>query len=322
MDIPVAVFGPIRVGVHIEFIITIIFCLFFRLNEAQKMPDLIPKRNSPTVLPQPDISMYDKDNINEKQNLLESTEETTDTKMYAINNTKGFKINDSVKVKDSTLEKKDFTDELNGTDTSKKTESGNSYSIKKTAGYVVYVKKNDFLEKSASPTRTSALSNSIKDSESNSFIDKSMDSNGDIGRTGSLKRVIDSPISLKTSSSKPSTLETDSSVLPEEVTPQRKPPTPTQPKMPPSSPPAQPNVFMNIFSKLSNKMSGPVLSSSLNSGGVSSRSTDTPDMSSSLVYEIPPDEFKACDHRLKLYFEVSLFTGGAGEALSCLIKVS
>lgn len=278
------------------------------------MPDLIPKKNSPTLSPQPDIYSYDK--INEKQNLQESTEKTSDTKTYAINNTKGFQVNTSVKIKDSTMpdiDKKDFN-ELNGTETSKKTESETSYTINKTAGYVVYEKKNDFLAKSASPTRTSALSNSIKDSESRSLQAKSV-GNSDIARVGALKRVIDSPISLKTST-KPSTLETDSD-LTEEVTPQAKPSTPTSQKVPPGSSPTQPNVFMNLFSKLSNKMSGPLLSSSLNSTGAS-----TPRRTSSLVYEIPSHEFKECDHRLKLYFEVSLFTGGAGESLSCFIKVS
>ncbi|XP_031549947.1 serine/threonine-protein kinase 11-interacting protein-like [Actinia tenebrosa] len=284
------------------------------LNEAQKMPELIPqKEDSPTVFPQPDSYTYSKDNdINEKQDLLKSAKESTDTKVYAINNTKGYKINDSAKVKDLSLEKKDFNTELNGTDFPKKKENRNSYTINKTVGYVVYEKKNDYLGKSASPTRTSALSNSLKDSESKYFMSKSMDTSGT--KSALQRRVIDSPISLKTSSSKPSTLETDSSLPRQEITPETKPTTPSQPKIPQSSPPAQPNVFVNLFSKLSNKMSGPLLGSSLNNGG------PTPSISSSLCYEIPPDEFKECDHRLKLYFEVSLFTGGAGEVLSCLIK--
>jgi hypothetical protein len=290
------------------------------------MPDLIPQSNSPKVFPPPNIYNSSQEYIGEKQKISETTDEPTVNKTYAINETSGkFTINDNVKVRHSSTNKEDFNNEQKETLKKSDANQKKTYSIDKAAGFVVYDKKKDFVAKSASPSRTSVLSDSIKDSETNSFMpSKSLGSGSEISKTGQ-KRVIDSPVSLKTSSSKPTTNQTDASSVPrQETSPYEKPST-SQSKLPPSSSPSQANVFMNLFSKFSSKMSGPLLSSSFNNtqdGEQGSSRSKAPVMKSYLIYEISPEKFKDCDHRLKLYFEVSLFTGGSDEVLRCLIKVS
>ena len=41
-----------------------------------------------------------------------------------------------------------------------------------------------------------------------------------------------------------------------------------------------------------------------------------------LSFRLSADEFTSCEHKLKLYFEVSLFRWGSSEEFRCLLKVS
>lgn len=88
-----------------------------------------------------------------------------------------------------------------------------------------------------------------------------------------------------------------------------------------------PKVF---FNNLINRLKpGNSPSSSLDSRSSSSGSSSRPTTPSSnviepnatLTFRLTADEFSSCDHKLKLYFEVSLFRWGSSEKFCCLLKV-
>lgn len=87
-----------------------------------------------------------------------------------------------------------------------------------------------------------------------------------------------------------------------------------------------PKVF---FNNLINRLKpGNSPSSSLDSRSSSSGSSSRPTTPSSnviepnvtLTFRLTADEFSSCDHKLKLYFEVSLFRWGSSEKFCCLLK--
>lgn len=86
-----------------------------------------------------------------------------------------------------------------------------------------------------------------------------------------------------------------------------------------------PGIFKNLLTRLSGRLSEPSseesLSSSLSSRGMSSRSPTPIFAKPALAFHISEDNFTSLDHRLKLFFEVYLFTGGSSEVFQCLIKV-
>lgn len=87
-----------------------------------------------------------------------------------------------------------------------------------------------------------------------------------------------------------------------------------------------PGIFRNLFTKLSGRLSEPSSEGSFSSshssrGGFSSRSTTPAIAHPALAFHISEDDFINLDHRLKLFFEVSLFTRGSNEIFQCLIKV-
>ena len=87
-----------------------------------------------------------------------------------------------------------------------------------------------------------------------------------------------------------------------------------------------PGIFKNLFTRLRGRLSEPssegTLSSSVSSReGLTSRSPTPIVARPALAFHISEDNFKSLDHRLKLFFEVSLFNGGSSEAFQCIIKV-
>lgn len=234
------------------------------------------------------------------------------------------------------------------------TENKTSYFLNSSSGFIInndvgFTVNKQYETKSLSPLRTSVLSNSLKNPEQ---LNNSVEARQKTPKAKSIppqKRVIDSPISLKTSSRNatadevdgtPSSLENQSNSL--RKTSKNQPNVSSSPSSTPSkkievekqsssqrktsgnqqnhtSSPSSSSVIRNLLSKFGSKMSG----SGLPDGqGRDSAIDKTPKIESKLVYDISPDEFKDCDHRLKLYFEVSLFTGGQEESLYCLIKVT
>ena len=84
--------------------------------------------------------------------------------------------------------------------------------------------------------------------------------------------------------------------------------------------------FNNLINRLSGRTSGNSPSSSLDShsGSSSSSRASTPtvmEQNVALSFRLSADEFASCDHKLKLYFEVSLFRWGSSEEFRCLLKV-
>lgn len=85
--------------------------------------------------------------------------------------------------------------------------------------------------------------------------------------------------------------------------------------------------FSNLMSRLGSRLSGnsPNSSSeeSRSSSSASSRaSTPTIEQNVVLSFRLSADEFQTYDHKLKLYFELSLFRWTKHEEFSCLLKVS
>lgn len=84
--------------------------------------------------------------------------------------------------------------------------------------------------------------------------------------------------------------------------------------------------FNNLINRLSGRLSGNSPSSSMDSRSSSSSSSraSTPtlmEQNVALSFRLSADEFSSCDHKLKLYFEVSLFRWGSHEEFRCLLKV-
>ena len=97
-------------------------------------------------------------------------------------------------------------------------------------------------------------------------------------------------------------------------------------KLPQASP--SPNIFVNLLTRLGGRVSGPNSEGSVSSSqssragsSVTSRSQTPTIGRPTLAFHISEDKFTSLDHRLKLLFEVSLFTGGRSEAFHCLMKV-
>ena len=86
--------------------------------------------------------------------------------------------------------------------------------------------------------------------------------------------------------------------------------------------------FNNLLNRLSGRLSGSgnsVSSSDSRSSSNSSSRASTPTMMEQnvvLSFRLSADEFSSCDHKLKLYFEVSLFRWGNHEEFCCLLKAS
>ena len=86
-----------------------------------------------------------------------------------------------------------------------------------------------------------------------------------------------------------------------------------------------------FFNNLINRLGGRMPGSSLDNSSLESRSTSTSSSRAStpslmeptvaLSFRLSADEFRSCDHKLKLYFEVSLFRWGSSEEFRCLLKV-
>ena len=98
----------------------------------------------------------------------------------------------------------------------------------------------------------------------------------------------------------------------------------TQVKMSGSASPTPRVFFQNLFNRFSGKVSGNSSASSdspIHSNLSSRASTPTVMDNVALSFRLSPDEFSSCDHRLKLFFEVSLFEGGNNETFCCLLKV-
>lgn len=84
--------------------------------------------------------------------------------------------------------------------------------------------------------------------------------------------------------------------------------------------------FNNLINRLSGRVSGNSPSSSPDSHSTTSSSSraSTPsimEQNVALSFRLPADEFSSCDHKLKLYFEVSLFRWGCKEEFRCMLKV-
>ncbi|KAK3728144.1 hypothetical protein QZH41_019456 [Actinostola sp. cb2023] len=282
------------------------------LNEPQKtMPDLIPSV-SPigAYILQPDIHNSNKEN-------------TKDPKTKQFDNELEVFKNADRNIDDSNSSEGRVDQKPEDESSIMPDESKNSYSIHTNPGYVInndagFIVNKQFVAKSSPPLRTSVLSNSIKNSEMIIYDVERLE-NAKPSVVTPQKRVIDSPILLKTST-RNTTDGIDGPTSVERESPHRKTSATNQQKVT-LSPSSAPNVIKNFFSQLSSKMSGSVLSSSSN--GVQEKDSaepKVPKIESNLVFEISPDEFKDCDHRLKLYFEVSLFTGGQEEFVNCLLK--
>ncbi|XP_022800484.1 serine/threonine-protein kinase 11-interacting protein-like [Stylophora pistillata] len=103
--------------------------------------------------------------------------------------------------------------------------------------------------------------------------------------------------------------------------------TPQQTKMSSSLPrtPTPKLFFNNLINRLKPGTSpSSLLDSRSSSSGTSSRPT-TPscnviEPNAALNFRLTADEFSNCDHKLKLYFEVSLFRWGSKERFCCLLK--
>lgn len=83
--------------------------------------------------------------------------------------------------------------------------------------------------------------------------------------------------------------------------------------------------FSNLMNRLGGRLSGNSTSTSSvespsSSSGSSRASTPTIEQNVVLSFRLSPDEFQSCDHKLKLFFEVSLFRWGSHEEFSCLLK--
>lgn len=86
-----------------------------------------------------------------------------------------------------------------------------------------------------------------------------------------------------------------------------------------------------FFNNLINRLGGRMPGSSLDNSSLESRSTSTSSSRAStpslmeptvaLSFRLSADEFRSCDHKLKLYFEVSLFRRGSSEEFRCMLKV-
>ena len=86
-----------------------------------------------------------------------------------------------------------------------------------------------------------------------------------------------------------------------------------------------------FFSNLMNRLSGRLSGNSPSTSSVDSRSSSSSSSRAStptlmqqnvaLSFRLSADEFSSCDHKLKLYFEVSLFRWGNHEEFRCLLKV-
>lgn len=84
--------------------------------------------------------------------------------------------------------------------------------------------------------------------------------------------------------------------------------------------------FNNLINRLSGRVSGnsPGSSQDSHSSTSSSSRASTPNIMEqnvALSFRLPADEFSSCDHKLKLYFEVSLFRWGCKEEFRCMLKV-
>lgn len=106
--------------------------------------------------------------------------------------------------------------------------------------------------------------------------------------------------------------------------------TPQQTKLSTSLPrsPTPKMFFNNLINRLSGRMPGNSPSSSIDSRTSSSSDSRpvTPscgviEPNATLSFRLTADEFSSCDHKLKLYFEVSLFRWGSSERFCCLLKV-
>ena len=86
-------------------------------------------------------------------------------------------------------------------------------------------------------------------------------------------------------------------------------------------------LFNNLINRLSGRMPGNSLDNSSpesRSSSSSSSRASTPSLTEPnvvLSFRLSADEFRNCDHKLKLYFEVSLFRWGSSEEFRCLLKV-
>ena len=86
-----------------------------------------------------------------------------------------------------------------------------------------------------------------------------------------------------------------------------------------------------IFSNLINRLGGRLYGNSPSASSEDSRSSSnsssrasTPtsiEQNVALSFRLSADEFQSCDHKLKLFFEVSLFRWGSDEEFRCLLKV-
>ena len=86
--------------------------------------------------------------------------------------------------------------------------------------------------------------------------------------------------------------------------------------------------FNNLINRLGNRITP---GNSLGDSSLESRSSSSSNSRAStpglmepnvaLSFRLSADEFKSCDHKLKLYFEVSLFRWGSREEFRCLLKV-
>lgn len=87
--------------------------------------------------------------------------------------------------------------------------------------------------------------------------------------------------------------------------------------------------FNNLINRLGGRITpgnslGDSSQDSRSSSSSSSRAS-TPSLMEpkvALSFRLSADEFRSCDHKLKLYFEVSLFRWGSSEEFRCLLKVS
>lgn len=218
-----------------------------------------------------------------------------------------------------------------------KHETTNSFTVKPSPGFIInndtgFVVNKQFVAKSSSPSHTSVLSNSLKNLDAMKS-DKPQESTPRPKIVTPQKRVIDSPISLKTSTrqsidynSSLSNTSQQSNDLDDAEAASVVKPTSYQRKISSnkpqvaSSPSSAPSVFRNLFNKFGTKMSGSEVNGNSDEQE-DSANCKIPQTECRLIFDISPDEFKDCDHKLKLYFEVSLFTGGENESLKCLIKV-
>lgn len=263
----------------------------------------------------------------------------------SIENSRLKQTENELKVFNTTEENhEDSANSQSHTDTEIEPQSKNSYVLNSSSDFTIndcadFVVNKELIAKDSPPLKTSVLSNSLKASE---HLSNSVENRQETPKAKMItpqKRVIDIPISLKTSSQNtatdgvdgtpPSTGKQSNSfrTMPDNQTancspnnkngekqsiPQRR--TSANQQNVASSPSS--SVIKNLFSMFGSKMSGSTLTDEQDLS-----KDKSPKIESKLIYEISPDEFKDCDHRLKLYFEVSLFTGGQEEFLNCLIKV-